>query len=212
MWTMTRASRAAVLLFVTALVPCTVLAQRSQARAAITDEQIFDTLGLTEGSTLCEIGAGAGSASVAAARLVGSRGRVFTTELGDERVGRLQEAVRRSGLDNVTVVAGEADRTNLPEAACDAVLLRDVYHHLTEPAAMNASIFAAARPGARVAVVDFTPPREEAATPADRGKDGMHGVLPATVSRELAQAGFQIVSGDPAAERWFMVVARKPER
>jgi hypothetical protein len=76
---------------------------------------------------------------------------------------------------------------------------------------MAASILAALRPGGRVAVVDFTPPDKEAPTPADRGRDGMHGVRAETVVRELTQAGFETVSSE-AAERALMVVASKPKR
>ena len=45
---------------------------------------------------------------------------------------------------------------------------------------------------------------------ADRSKDGMHGVTADTVSRELKDAGLEVVSSEAGAQRWFMVVASKP--
>jgi predicted methyltransferase len=90
--------------------------------------------------------------------------------------------------------------------------MRDVYHHFTDPGSMNASIFAALKPGGRVAVVDFAPPAKEASRPADRDQDGMHGVSAETVSREIKDAGFEPVSSEVPAGRWFMVVASKPGR
>ncbi len=66
---------------------------------------------------------------------------------------------------------------------------------------MNASIAMALKSGGRLAVVDFTPPPgNEAACPADRGKDGMHGITAETLSRELRDAAFQPVASS-AAER-----------
>lgn len=200
--------RGALLLFVTLLVTGVLAAQRSGS--TIGNDAIFGAIGAREGLTVCEVGAGDGELSIAVARIVGPTGRVYTSELGDERVKTLERTVERSGLHHITVIAGDPSRTNFPEGACDALFMRNVYHHFGEPAAINASIAEALKPGGRVAVVDFTPPKEEAGTPSDRGRDGMHGVTPETVSRELQQAGFEPVGTERGEQRWFMVVVSKP--
>ena len=90
--------------------------------------------------------------------------------------------------------------------------MRSVYHHFADPAAMNASIATALKPGAHLAIVDFTPPPgSEAACPADRGKDGMHGITAETLARELKDAGFEAVSSINV-QRAIMVVVSKPVR
>jgi ubiquinone/menaquinone biosynthesis C-methylase UbiE len=196
--------RPLVALFITVLVPS---AAAAQAGAAPSAETLFAALGIREGQTVCEVGAGSGSLSIAAAKIVGSTGRVYTSELGETRVQKLRAAVAASGLQQVTVVAGEAEGTNFPDQACDALFMRDVYHHFTDPAAMNAAVHAALKSGGRVAVVDFRPPGEDAA-PAERAKNGTHGVLPDTVVREMEAAGFEPVSTESGG-RWFMVVLAK---
>jgi ubiquinone/menaquinone biosynthesis C-methylase UbiE len=196
-----------VTLFVTLTVPAVVLAQGS---SSITNSQIFDAIGVREGVTVCEMGAGTGELSLAAARIVGPQGRVFTSELGENRLTPLRQKVAESGMAQITVVAGDVTRTNFPDGGCDALFMRNVYHHFTDPAAMNASIAAALKPGARLAIVDFSPPPgSEAACPADRGKDGMHGVTADTLAREIQDAGFEPVSSSAGAQRWFMIVASK---
>jgi tRNA A58 N-methylase Trm61 len=183
--------------------------QRSQSESVAT-ERIFEAIGIKEGQTICEVGAGDGELTIAAARIVGPAGRVYTSELGDGRVRTLKEKVADSGLAHITVVAGDATKTNVPDAACDGLFMRNVYHHFAEPAAMNASIAAAVKAGGRVAVVDFTPPGKEAERPEDRGKDGMHGIAPETLARELKDAGFEPVQTEAGRQRWFMVVVSKP--
>jgi ubiquinone/menaquinone biosynthesis C-methylase UbiE len=196
------------LLLVTILVPVTASAQPS----GITNEQVFEALGLRDGRTVCEMGAGDGELTLAAARLVGPAGRVYTSELGDDRVKSLREKLAGSSLSQITVVAGDPGRTNFPDGGCDAFFMRNVYHHFADPAAMNASISAALKPGARLAIVDFTPPPgSEAACPADRGKDGMHGITAETLSRELKDAGFEAVSSI-GVQRAIMVVVSKARR
>lgn len=177
---------------------------------SVANARIFDALALHEGSTVCEIGAGDGALSLEAADRVGARGHVYTSELGDQRVDTLRDKVGAARKPQVQVIAGDASATNFPGAACDALFMRNVYHHFSDPAAMNKSIWSAVAPGGRVAVVDFTPPGKEAERSAGRSKDGTHGVAPDTVSRELKEAGFEPVSTEKGTQRWFMVVVAKP--
>lgn len=196
-------------LLVTLLVPAAVAGQRAQSGSVAT-EKIFEALAIREGATICEIGAGDGELSLAAAKLVGPGGRVYTSELGDGRVKTLQQKITASGLAHMTVVTGDPVKTNFPDAACDALFLRNVYHHFTDPATMNASIASSVKPGGRVAVVDFTPPGKEADRPADRDNDGVHGISAESLSRELKEAGFEHIASELGSQRWFMVVVSKP--
>jgi ubiquinone/menaquinone biosynthesis C-methylase UbiE len=193
-----------MLLLMTGFLPAAAFAQN-----AISNARLFDAVGVHDGSTVCEIGAGDGAVTIAAAKVTGPRGHVYSSELGSDRVQSLRSKVGDSGLPQITVVSGDAAKTNFPDAGCDAVFMRDVYHHLTNPAAMNGSILLALKPGAKLAIVDFTPPPgSEAACPADRGKDGMHGITLDTLSRELKDAGFEAVSAEQLQRALFVVVAR----
>ena len=193
---------------VTLFVPAAILADQA---GSIETTRIFDALELKEGMTVCEMGAGDGALSIAAARRVGPQGQVLTSELGDDRVKALRTKVADASVPHISVLAGHESRTNFPDGACDALFMRNVYHHFADPAAMNLSIAAALKPGARLAIVDFgPPPNSEATCPADRGKDGTHGITSATLSRELSAAGFQPVASEAGAQRWFMVVVAKP--
>lgn len=145
---------------------------------SLATSRVFEALALRDGATVCEMGAGDGELSLAAAKIVGDRGRVYTSELGDSRIKALEKAV--AGLAQVHVVPGDPARTNFPDGACDALFLRNVYHHFAAPEPITRSMLASMRPGGRLAVVDFTPPGAEARTPADRDKDDMHGVTPET--------------------------------
>lgn len=173
-------------------------------------QRVIDALGLRPGSVLAEIGAGDGGLTLSLARHVGPEGRVFTTELGDARLDKLRAALAGARLPHVEVVDAHPERTNLADACCDAIVMRDVYHHFAQPAAMNASLFASLRPGGRLAVLDFGPSGSESDSAAGRVRDGQHGVGRESVARELRAAGFTAVSSQPIAGRRFIVVAQKP--
>jgi len=182
---------------------------RSQDEAGDAD-RLVEALALGPGSVIAEIGAGDGTLSIALARTVGTDGHVFTTELGAERLKALRKKVGAARLPQVEVVDGHQARTNLPDGCCDAVLMRDVYHHFGDPVLINASLLAALKPGGRLAVLDFAPSGEEADSVAGRARDGHHGVGRQTVSRELEAAGFIGVSATSIAGRRYLVVGQKP--
>ena len=173
--------------------------------------KLIEVLQLKPGHVVAEIGAGGGDLTVAIARHV-APGRVYTSELGSERLTKLRTAVEKSGLTNIEVVEGKDADANLPAGCCDAVFMRNVYHHFADPATMNASLFRALKPGTRIAVIDFSP-RNNApiAPPGKRGDNAAHGVNTEVVASELKAAGFQVVTSEDRGERWFLVVGVKPQ-
>ena len=201
-------------LVATAFIALLALARVASSQDNAADiERLVEALKLSPGSVVAEIGAGGGELSTGIAKRVAPGGRVISSELGAARVQSLRDAIAKSGAANVEVIDGNEARTNFPDGCCDAVFLRNVYHHFGDPPAMIGSILRALKPGGRVAVIDF-PPRGNAATapPGKRGENSSHGVSAATVASELTAAGFQIVKSEeqPSVSRWFIVVGAKP--
>lgn len=174
-------------------------------------KRLVPVIELHEGQTVADIGAGSGRLTVELAREVGPSGRVYATELEEHRRRDIREAAKSAGLKNVTVVEAHATRTNLPERCCDALVMRRVYHHIGNPSLMNASMLASLKPGGFLAVIDFAPDSTESADPNGRDTGEQHGITPATVARELGQAGFEVVTVEKGegSDR-YLVVARRP--
>ena len=114
-------------------------------------------LALRPGMRVADVGAGDGAMAAAMAGIVGPSGRVFATELSAARRRDIGARVQREGLGNVTAVVAHDTATGLPEACCDAVYLRHVFHHPADRGAFVAALSRAVRPGGRIAVIDFPP-------------------------------------------------------
>lgn len=159
--------------------------------------RLVAALAIRPGSTVGEIGAGAGALTVAMAREVGPTGRVFSNELNPRQREATERAVITAGLSNVTVVDGRPAETNMPAGCCDALFMRDVFHHVEDRLAMSRSLLATLAPGGRLAVLDFAP------------RNG-HGMSSDDVRGTLERAGFAQVRLESSGARWYLVIAVKP--
>lgn len=165
--------------------------------AAVEVPRLVELLQLKPGMTIADVGAGFGAWTTAFARWIGPSGRVYASDLGEKQLAFLRESTKRNGLANVTVLEGAERSTNLPAGCCDAIMIRDAYHHLTQPDEVLRSMAAALKPGGRLAVMDF-PPRPNTEVPAGvRANRGGHGVPPEVVVKEATAAGFSSVSVNP---------------
>ena len=147
--------------------------------------RLREALGLQTGMVVADVGAGKGQLTLALAAAVGSAGHVFSSDIDPDRVRALRQTVAEAGLRNVTVVEANTSESGLPADCCDAIVLRRVYHHVTDPAGTNASLLRALRPGGLLAVIEIPPPFffiERSSL----------GIAPHIVVDEVKASGFQV--------------------
>ncbi len=175
-------------------------------------------LALKPGMSVADVGAGSGELTVALAAEVGPSGQVFSTDIDTQALEQIRALVAAAALQNVTVVQAHARDTGLPTNCCDVVVLRRVYHHLSDPLATNGDLLRALRPGGVLAVSDFPPmlswlwPWVPKGVPQNRRG---HGVAVPLVVEEVTASGFELVQ---VIEDWpgrgplasYCVVFRKP--
>jgi ubiquinone/menaquinone biosynthesis C-methylase UbiE len=180
-------------------------------REAAEAERLAELAGVRDGQVVADIGAGGGRFAEALARRVGETGRVYASELPGPTRDALADRVR--GLANVVVVTGERERTHLPAACCDLVLMRNMFHHVSDPAAFLGEIGRAVKPGGRVVAIDFEPGglwfhggRPDDAAPSRSG----HGVSMKVAIGEFAAAGFRVEHADARWSRplWLVMFRR----
>lgn len=144
-------------------------------------ERVMDILGITQGKTVADIGAGSGWFTVRAARRVGDTGMVYAVDINPKSIGYIAERAQKEKLNNVKTILGKADDPLLPAGAVVAVLVLKTYHEVAEPVALLRNLRGALRPGARVGIIDRN----------GNGED--HGIGRDVVLREAAQAGYRLL-------------------
>lgn len=182
------------------------------ARAPVIEaDRIAEILSLQPGMWVADVGAGDGQWTRDLARRVGEDGRVYSTEVDEEDVEEIREVADAAGLTNVTALLGQADDSGLPEACCDAILLRLVYHHFTDPPEMRRSLYRALRPGGLIAVIEIEPQSHwpELTDVPDRGG---HGIPASELIEEMTAEGFEIAERhepwEGQADRYCVVFRR----
>lgn len=110
---------------------------------------------LPPGATVVDIGCGAGTDLLLAARQVGPSGRAIGIDMTAPMRARALAGARAAGLANVEVVEGDATRLPFDEASIDVVISNGVLNLVPEKERAFAEIARVLRPGGRLQIADI---------------------------------------------------------
>jgi ubiquinone/menaquinone biosynthesis C-methylase UbiE len=147
-------------------------------------DQIAELMELRPGMQLADVGAGDGELAEALARRVGPAGHVFINEIDDGELRKIVRRIEKSDLTNMTRIEGDAKDARLPDASCDGILLRYVYHHISEREAMRSSLRRSLRPQGKLVVIE-------------KLERGGHGISMDDMIDEITADGFRLISRHP---------------
>ncbi len=167
-------------------------------------EAMLEALKIKPGSTVADVGAGAGYTSLRLARRVGANGTVLATDVQPQMLAMLRDNAKVAGVKNIKPVRATQTNVNLPDAAVDLALMVDVYHEASNPEALLVGIKKALKPGGRLVLVEF------------RGEDPdvpikpEHKMTLAQVRKELEPQGFRFVESLEFLPWQHIIVFEKP--
>ncbi len=141
-------------------------------------------LAIQPAQSVCDLGCGNGYHTIPIARAVGDKGTVYAVDIQPEMLELLASRTEKEGLGNVRFVEATEDDPKLPPDSCDLVLLVDVYHELSDPAAVMQRVRNALRKDGRCVLVEF---RADDPRVPIKPEHTMHK---AQVVREMAEHGF----------------------
>ncbi|WP_411817767.1 class I SAM-dependent methyltransferase [Hyphococcus sp. DH-69] len=173
-------------------------------------ESVVDSVGLSEGDVVADIGSGTGLYSLLFAEEVGASGRVFAEDIEPLFLDLVNQRADDSGIDNITAVLGRENDVSLPEKSIDLVFIADTYHYFGDRQAVMKSVFDSMKPGGELVIVDYD--LEEGET---RASDKQHVRFgKAGVISELEYIGFEFledVAVEGLSENYFVRFKRPEE-
>ncbi|WP_455205891.1 class I SAM-dependent methyltransferase [Kaarinaea lacus] len=145
--------------------------------------KVIESLEITEGSQVADVGAGGGYFTFKFAEAVGETGTVYAVDIDEGLLEYIAETAKEKQLANIKTVLATSETPKLPQGEIDLVFVCNTYHHLDERIAYFKNIHQFLQPTGRVAIIDF-----------QKGWINSigHGTETQTVVEEMQQAGFQL--------------------
>lgn len=156
-------------------------------------------MGLREGGVLCDIGAGTGIFTFAAARMGAD---VYAVEISQQMRAILSAKRQEQRADNVHI---EADVEDVPPASCDIALFCTVLHELADIPGMLAQVKRILRPGGTLAAIEF----HKSGTPL--GPPEQFRLSAEQLEEIFSRAGFCAKEVFPLGENFYALLAQQAE-
>ena len=122
-------------------------------------EAMLDAAGVSSGSHVLDVAAGAGGQSLVAARRVGPSGRVVATDISPTILSYAAKVAAEAGLANVETLEADGEALDsLPPESFDAVISRVGLIYFPDQKAALAGMRRALRDGGRLAAIVYSTP------------------------------------------------------
>lgn len=110
-------------------------------------------IGFKEGMTLCDIGAGSGIFSLAAASL--SSGDIWAVDTDGEILAELEQRAKIAGMDNIHAISADGCDYNVRTGSADVVLLVTVLHEVDDKKALLREMRRIMKNEGRSCIIEF---------------------------------------------------------
>jgi ubiquinone/menaquinone biosynthesis C-methylase UbiE len=163
-------------------------------------------LNVLPGMIVADLGAGTGAYARAAAKMVGTHGKVYAIDVQKELLGRLKAEADHEGLANIEYVWGDVEvpaGTHLKEASVDRVIIANLLFQVEDKAAVMKEAARILKPGGFVLVVDWTDSHGGLGPVQDM-------VVTADMARALGEAaGLEHSRGSAAGDHHYGLLFKK---
>ncbi len=127
--------------------------------------------GITPGMHVADIGAGSGTFALAAAQMVGPKGKVYACDVQRGLVERLRKEAEARSLTNFSCIWADAERkggTKLADATLDGTIVANVLFQTSDREAFLRELARVVKPGGHVYFIDWADTLDPIGPKADR--------------------------------------------
>jgi len=117
--------------------------------------EVIMALGLREGETVADIGAGSGYFTFRLASPVGEKGRIYAVDTSPDMIMHMNRRIRDMKLRNIVTVLSAPDDPLLMDGSIDRFFICDTWHHIQNQAQYLALMKKMLKPGGQVIMIDF---------------------------------------------------------
>ena|ERR1051326_9030582 len=176
---------------------------RPEREAEEQPDAALDAIGIVKGSSVADVGAGAGYFTWRLAERVGRSGKVYANDIEPRMLELLRGNMQQRKIVNVEPVLGTVDDPKLPHNSIDLVLMVDVYHEFSEPQKMLQRMRESLKPDGRLVLLEY---RAEDPKVPIRPE---HKMTVAQVKAEIEPEGYKLDRTLETLPRQHILIFRK---
>jgi len=163
-------------------------------------------LDLALGSRVADFGAGSGAYTLAAARAVGERGKVYAVDVQKELLTKLSAHASAENVSNVEVIWGDLDRvggSKILDETMDAVIISNLLFQSEDKQSLLLEAKRVLKAGGKALIIDWSE------SYGGLGPSPAHIVSLDEAKKMVSEAGFTISKEfNAGAHHWGMVAVR----
>lgn len=146
---------------------------------------LLKNMDIQSGDVIADIGAGSGYHVFKMAKMA-KEGLIYAVDIQEEMLEEIQRKIEEGEINNVRPVKGSEKRVNLPDNSLDKVLIVDVYHEISFPKELMASLYKAMRADGKLYLIEYR--AEDPGVPIKE----IHKMSEKQAVREMKAAGFRL--------------------
>jgi len=176
--------------------------------------QILEMADIQLGNNVADIGCHQGYMSIRVADFIGETGKVYSVDVREDRLNKLNDIASERGIKNIQTILGDYDDPKLEENSIDVVLIIDAYHEMNDYKQILFHVKKALKPDGRILILEKLK-RQKIGKSRNEQTQG-HTIAPKYVENELKEVGFEVIAieknlgyweEDPDKKIWVMVGA-----
>ena len=148
-------------------------------------ERLMDAIGLKEGMTIADIGAGRGRMTVFFSFKVGKTGKVCANDIDKSALEYLENRCKKNNILNVKTFLGKTDNPMLPEGEVDIAFMVSTYHHLEKPVELMKNTIPCLKKDGVLVIVERDPVKT--------GQSSSESTSREKLTRQANEAGFELI-------------------
>jgi len=117
--------------------------------------EVLMSLGLKEGETIADIGAGSGYFAFRFSHHVGENGRVYAVDINPDMIVYMNRRIRDLKLKNMVTVLSAPDDPLLMDGSIDRFFICEAWHHIQNQTQYLTLMKKMLKPGGQVIMIDF---------------------------------------------------------
>jgi SAM-dependent methyltransferase len=177
--------------------------ERSEREIEELPETALDKVGIREGITVADVGAGVGYFTVRLGKRVGPTGKVYAVDVQPEMLSILKQRAAKANLKNIVPILGSESNPKLPPNSMDLILLVDVYHEFSQPQKMLSRMRDALKSDGRLVLLEYK--KEDPHIPIR----SEHKMSVAEAKAEVEAEGFRLEQALGDLPRQHILIFRK---